>query len=92
MFTKNTVPARHSVIVNTTTYIAILVKVAGLPTAASPTPYEYKAGGHKLCLMDENSTPTIRDLYPHYTDKQLAEAEFVVDNDEWLESARGKLK
>jgi len=42
--------------------------------------------------MDENSAPTIRDLYPHYTDKQLAEAEFVVDKDEWLEWAKGKRK
>lgn len=25
--------------------------------------------------MDKNTAPTIRDLYPHYTDKQLAEAE-----------------
>ena len=67
--------ARHSVIIHTTPYIAILVKIAGLPTAASPTPYEYKAGGYKFCLMDKNPAPTIRDLYPHFTDEQLAEAE-----------------
>jgi len=42
---------------------------------ASPTPYEYRTGGYKLCLMDENYAPTIRDLYPHFTDEQLAEAE-----------------
>lgn len=72
-------PARHSVVVNTTTYIVKLVKMAGLPTAASPTPYEYKAGGYKFCIMDKNATPTIRDLYPHFTDEQLTEAEDTFD-------------
>jgi hypothetical protein len=67
--------AKHSVISHTTPYIYILVKIAGLLTAASPTPYEYKAGDYKFCLMDKNAAPTIRDLYPHFTDEQLAEAE-----------------
>jgi hypothetical protein len=53
----------------------VLVKIAGLATAASPTPYEYKAGSYKFCLMDKKLSPTIRDLYPHFTDEQLAEAE-----------------
>jgi hypothetical protein len=79
MFTKNTMPIRHSVVSYTTTYFIILVKVAGLPTTANPTPYEYKAGGYKFCLMDKNSAPTTRDLYPHFTNEQLAEVEDTFD-------------
>lgn len=28
-----------------------------------------------MALPDKEPTPTIRDLYPHYTEKELAEAE-----------------
>jgi hypothetical protein len=75
MFIKNTASDRHSVVVYTTTYITILVKVVGFSTAASSTPYECDAGDYKFCLMDKNPAPTIRELYPHFTDEQLAEAE-----------------
>ena len=78
MFTKNTRPARHSVIIYIPTYFAILVKVGGiqdLPELASWLSYEYKAGDDKFCLMDKIPTPTIRDLYPNFTEQELAEAE-----------------
>jgi hypothetical protein len=46
-----------------------------MPVLARTPSYEYKAGGYKFCLMDKTPAPTIRDLYPHFTDEQLAEAE-----------------
>jgi hypothetical protein len=67
--------AGHSVGIYIATYIATFVNVAGLSAAAIPAPYEYKAAGFTLCLMDKKAAPTIRDLYPHFTDEQLAEAE-----------------
>jgi hypothetical protein len=92
MFTKNTVSNRPGVGVSTTTYITKLVKVVGSPAAANPPPYECEAVRCKFCLMDENAGPTIRDLYPHHTNKQLAEVEFEVDKNEWIEWAGGKRK
>src|SRR5580698_8516673 len=75
MFTKNTMPAKHSVVVNIRAYIAKVVKVVGLSIATSPTPYEHKAGDYMLCLMDNNVVPTIRDLYPNLSENELAIAE-----------------
>ncbi len=46
-----------------------------MPDLAGITVCDEVSGGGKFGCMVKKPAPTIRDLYPHFTDEQLAEAE-----------------
>jgi hypothetical protein len=46
-----------------------------LPDLAETTVCDEVAGGGKFGCMDKSPAPTIRDLYPHLNDEQLAEVD-----------------
>ena len=46
-----------------------------MPVLARLPPYEYKTNDDRFCLMDKKAAPTIRDLYPNLSEKEIAVAE-----------------
>jgi hypothetical protein len=48
---------------------------ADLSAAANVAVFFHRRRTYKVDRMEKKPAPTIRDLYPHFTDEQLAEAE-----------------